>query len=122
MTGPTEPPAVDPRLLAGLSSRPAPPAVPRPSEPAGAAGPGGVVGDPGPAGSAGVGTAADPGEEAHGTADTAGPSTGVTGHPGVDAALGELARAERLPPDQQISAYESVHRTLQETLRTIEQS
>jgi hypothetical protein len=33
-----------------------------------------------------------------------------------------LERAERLPPDQQIPAYESVHRVLQETLRTIEQS
>jgi hypothetical protein len=49
-------------------------------------------------------------------------SEAETGHPEVDAALGELARAERLPPDQQIAAYESVHRTLQDTLRTIEQS
>jgi hypothetical protein len=45
-----------------------------------------------------------------------------TGHARVDAALAELGRAERLPPDQQIAVYESVHRTLQDTLRTIEQS
>ena len=50
------------------------------------------------------------------------PGAGETGHPDVDTALAELARAERLPPDQQIAAYESVHRTLQDTLRTIEQS
>ncbi len=50
------------------------------------------------------------------------PSAGETGHPEVDTALAELTRAERLPPDQQIAAYESVHRTLQDTLRTIEQS
>jgi hypothetical protein len=29
-----------------------------------------------------------------------------TGHAGVDAALAELGRAERLPPDQQIAVYE----------------
>jgi hypothetical protein len=50
------------------------------------------------------------------------PGAGETGHPEVDTALAELTRAERLPPDQQIAAYESVHRTLQDTLRTIEQS
>jgi hypothetical protein len=50
------------------------------------------------------------------------PGGGGTGHTEVDAALAELGRAERLPPDQQIVAYESVHRTLQDTLRTIEQS
>jgi hypothetical protein len=46
----------------------------------------------------------------------------VTGHAALDAVLADLERAERLPPDQQIPAYESVHRVLQETLRTIEQS
>jgi hypothetical protein len=48
--------------------------------------------------------------------------TGPTGHPQIDPLLGELERAEQLPPDQQIPVYESVHRTLQETLRSIEQS
>jgi hypothetical protein len=52
----------------------------------------------------------------------AAPADPGTGHAEVDAALAELSRAGRLPPDQQIAAYESVHRTLQDTLRTIEQS
>ncbi len=46
----------------------------------------------------------------------------ATGHPRVDAALAELARAESLPPQDQIAAYESVHRALQETLHSIAQS
>jgi hypothetical protein len=57
--------------------------------------------------------------------DEVGPSAGTggpVGHPQVDAVLAELERAEQLPPDQQISVYESVHRTLQETLRSIEQN
>jgi hypothetical protein len=57
-----------------------------------------------------------------GVAPGAGAGSGETGHPEVDAALAELTRADRLPPDQQIAAYESVHRTLQDTLGTIEQS
>jgi hypothetical protein len=48
--------------------------------------------------------------------------TGPTGHRQIEAVLGELERAEHLPPDQQIPVYESVHRTLQETLRSIEQN
>jgi hypothetical protein len=47
---------------------------------------------------------------------------GPTGHPRVDAALADLAAAENLPPEQQIATYESVHRALQDTLRTIEQT
>lgn len=46
----------------------------------------------------------------------------ATGHPRVDAALAELARAESLPPQDQIAAYESMHRALQETLHSIAQS
>jgi hypothetical protein len=49
-------------------------------------------------------------------------SAGSTGHPQVDAALAALDRAGSLSPQEQIAAYESVHRTLQETLRSIEQS
>jgi hypothetical protein len=68
--------------------------------------------------------AEDPGTDraavAAGGAVTAGAA--ATGHPAVDAALDELTRIEQSPPDQQIAGYESVHRTLQETLRTIEQS
>jgi hypothetical protein len=51
-----------------------------------------------------------------------GETTGPVGHTQVEAVLAELERAEQLPPDQQIPVYESVHRTLQETLRSIEQS
>jgi hypothetical protein len=50
------------------------------------------------------------------------PSLGPSGQAPVDAAVAELARAERLTPDQQIEMYESVHRALQDTLRSIEQS
>jgi hypothetical protein len=53
-----------------------------------------------------------------GTGGTAAPA----GHLPVDAVRAELDRAQQLPPDQQIPVYESVHRTLQETLRSIEQS
>jgi hypothetical protein len=67
--------------------------------------------------------AAAPADPGTGHAEVAAtPADPGTGHAEVDAALAELGRAERLPPDQQIAAYESVHRTLQDTLRTIEQS
>lgn len=45
-----------------------------------------------------------------------------TGHDEVDAALAALADATDRPPAEQIEAYEAVHRTLQETLRGIEQA
>jgi uncharacterized protein (DUF2267 family) len=45
-----------------------------------------------------------------------------SGQPRVDAAMAELARAEGLTPDQQIETYESVHRALQDALRSIEQT
>ncbi|NJC71810.1 hypothetical protein HC031_19095 [Planosporangium thailandense] len=109
MTGPTTPSAFDPRRLADLASRlsarPAPPAPqspgaqPREDEP----------------------TASQPGTGA----DEAPRPAGVgeeAGHLQIDAVLAELKRAEQLPPDQQIPVYEAIHRTLQETLRSIEQS
>ncbi|GAA1825706.1 hypothetical protein GCM10009835_53050 [Planosporangium flavigriseum] len=57
-------------------------------------------------------------DDARGAAETTGPA----GQAQLEAVLAELERAAQLPPDQQISVYESVHRTLQETLRSIEQS
>ncbi|GII23149.1 hypothetical protein [Planosporangium mesophilum] len=97
MTGP-----FDPRRLADLAARPM--AAPASAVPVPAA--------PGPAAPALPGAIADV------PMDGAGP----TGHRHVDAVLAELERAEQLPPDQQIPAYEAVHRTLQETLRSIEQN
>jgi hypothetical protein len=90
----------DPRRLADLANRVGPPAAyaaPRP-EP---------VEEPGPDDT---------------TAGEAGVAGGGSGHPRVDAALDELTRAASLAPHEQIAAYESVHRTLQETLRSIEQN
>jgi hypothetical protein len=127
---PGRPPAIDPRRLAGLSARPAPPNGPGDPAPA-AATPG--YGPPGqePAGRGPVGRGPDgsepDGDREAADAGSAGADQAVplaedsTGHAEVDAALAELARAERLPPREQVSAYESVHRTLQDTLRSIEQ-
>jgi hypothetical protein len=47
---------------------------------------------------------------------------GGTGHPAVDAALDELAQVAELPPGEQVPAYEAVHRTLSQTLATIDQA
>ena len=44
-----------------------------------------------------------------------------TGHPAVDAALRGMANAAELPPAEQIVEYEAAHRTLQETLATIDE-
>jgi hypothetical protein len=96
---PINPAAFDPRRLAGLSPRPTP--------------------APGPAA---AGLAPRSLMDEVGSWAGAGDSGGPTGHPQVDAVLSELERAEQLPPDQQIAVYESVHRTLQETLRSIEQN
>jgi len=52
--------------------------------------------------------------------DGQGPAS--TGHPAVDAALHAIANAENLPPEDQIAQYEAAHRTLQETLATIDES
>jgi hypothetical protein len=124
---PTKPPAFDPRRLADLAARlaaapaPAPPAQPSSPEPypASSSSP-----EPYPASSSSPEPyPAQSGVDAR--VDEVGPSAGTggpVGHPQVDAVLAELERAEQLPPDQQISVYESVHRTLQETLRSIEQN
>lgn len=45
-----------------------------------------------------------------------------TGHPAVDAVLQAMANAADLPPADQIAQYEAAHRTLQETLATIDQA
>jgi hypothetical protein len=44
-----------------------------------------------------------------------------SGHPRIDEALDELAGVAELPPAEQIVAYDAVHRTLQETLTTIDE-
>lgn len=45
-----------------------------------------------------------------------------SGHPAVDAVVQSLANAASLPMPEQIEAYEAAHRTLQETLATIDQA
>jgi hypothetical protein len=40
----------------------------------------------------------------------------------VDAALQSLANAARLSPAEQVAAYEEAHRTLQETLASIDRA
>ncbi|MEV4754582.1 hypothetical protein AB0J86_05645 [Micromonospora sp. NPDC049559] len=47
---------------------------------------------------------------------------GGTGHPAVDAALRAIENAAGLSPADQIAQYEAAHRTLQETLATIDQA
>lgn len=42
-------------------------------------------------------------------------------HPKVDEALQTLAETRGLTPGEQIAGYEAVHRTLQETLATIDE-
>lgn len=49
------------------------------------------------------------------------PATSVTGHPEVDAALAILDRIDGAPPEEQLAVYQAVHRTLQETLATIDE-
>jgi hypothetical protein len=44
-----------------------------------------------------------------------------SGHPAVDAVIQALANAADLPPKDQIAEYEAAHRTLQDTLATIDQ-
>lgn len=46
---------------------------------------------------------------------------GGTGHPAVDAALSAVANTAGLSPADRIAQYEAAHRTLQETLATIDQ-
>lgn len=45
-----------------------------------------------------------------------------SGHPAVDAALRGIANTASLPPADQIAQYEAAHRTLRETLATIDQA
>ncbi|MBE1489091.1 hypothetical protein [Plantactinospora soyae] len=45
-----------------------------------------------------------------------------SGHPAVDAMLQAMANAANLPPADQIAQYEDAHRTLRETLATIDQA
>lgn len=47
---------------------------------------------------------------------------GGTGHPAVDAVIQAMDNAANLPPRDQIAQYEAGHRTLQETLATIDQA
>jgi hypothetical protein len=47
--------------------------------------------------------------------------SGGTGHPAVDAAVARLGEVASLSPGEQVAAYEEAHRTLQETLGTIEE-
>ena len=47
--------------------------------------------------------------------------TGATGHAAVDAAVARLGAVASLQPGEQVAAYEEAHRTLQETLGTIEE-
>jgi hypothetical protein len=45
-----------------------------------------------------------------------------SGHPAVDAVVQAVEAVADLPPADQIEAYDAAHRTLQETLATIDQS
>lgn len=49
------------------------------------------------------------------------PASG-SGHPAVDAVIQAIANATDLPPADQIAQFEAAHRTLQETLATIDQA
>jgi glycine/D-amino acid oxidase-like deaminating enzyme len=61
-------------------------------------------------------------EEAARSDEAAGAATAPeTGHPRIDAALAALAAAAQQPPAEQIDVYDAVHRTLQETLGTIDE-
>jgi hypothetical protein len=48
------------------------------------------------------------------------PERTETGHPAVDAALRALEEAAAVPPDGQVAAFQAAHRTLRETLATID--
>lgn len=47
-------------------------------------------------------------------------SGSLSGHPAVDAVIQALANVARLAPADQIAQYEAAHRTLQETLASID--
>jgi len=44
-----------------------------------------------------------------------------TGHPAVDSMIADLAGIVELPAQDQVTAYGDVHRTLQDTLSTIDE-
>jgi len=48
-------------------------------------------------------------------------SAGSTGHQAVDSALVVLDRLDELAPTEWIAVYETVHRSLRETLATIDE-
>ncbi|HLU46396.1 MAG TPA: hypothetical protein VKZ67_15485 [Natronosporangium sp.] len=54
-------------------------------------------------------------------ADTFAQSSAETGHPAVDAALAALAQVRHAPPAEQLPAFQALHRTLQETLASIDE-
>jgi hypothetical protein len=94
-------------------------AVPGGAVPGGAA-PGGAV----PGGAVpGVGVPDGSGPAEGGGADRqpSGPA-GPTGHPLVDAALAGLDRVAGAPAAEQVGAYEEMHRVLQQTLASIDQT
>ncbi len=96
--------------------RPGPPPPGRPA-PGPAAQPGAAA-QPGPA----ARPAPWPGEPRQRPADSPDHHDGDAGHPAVDAALQSLANAARLSPAEQVAAYEEAHRTLQETLASIDRA
>lgn len=49
------------------------------------------------------------------------PASGRTGHGAVDSALAVLDRLDELAPTEWIAVYETVHRSLRETLATIDE-
>ncbi|GLI03671.1 hypothetical protein Pa4123_89500 [Phytohabitans aurantiacus] len=104
MTGPTPGPYRPPVP----TPPPAGPAAPGPASPvSGAPGSGA---SPVPAPPPGYGAGAVSGSDGDGS-----------GHPAVDAVIQSLANAANVPLRDQIAEYEAAHRTLQETLATIDQ-
>ncbi|MEH1130684.1 hypothetical protein [Micromonospora sp. CPCC 206061] len=61
-----------------------------------------------------------PGPPPGGVSGSDGDGSG-SGHPAVDAVIQSLANAANVPLRDQIAEYEAAHRTLQETLATIDQ-
>jgi hypothetical protein len=53
--------------------------------------------------------------------ETSAPSGDGSGDPRVDAALARLDGVTDLPGTEQVATYEAVHRTLQDTLATIDE-
>ena len=63
----------------------------------------------------------EPTEPYEPTDETGSPGNDATGHSAVDAAVARLGEVASLSPGEQVAAYEEAHRTLQETLGTIEE-